>query len=289
MGHEVHHFDFLERASAVGEHEMNRELLDFVREVEPAMAFFVLFKDEVTVDTIEAITASGVITCNWFTDDHWRFDSFSRHYAPALSLVATTDAAAVAKYHGIGYHRVLLTQWACNVHAYSPCAKQPRPEATFVGQRYGDRPKAVEAIRRAGFPVDCYGFGWESGRLGHDEMIELFGASSINLNFSKAYRGRLWRRRPLTFQIKARPFEVAGCGGFVLTEQAPLLERYFESGREIATFEGIADLVEQVRYWLSNEEERAAVARRGYERVIREHTYEHRFEEIFRAAGLADR
>ena len=32
---------------------------------------------------------------------------------------------------------------------------------------------------------------------------------------------------------------------------------------------------------------RSAIAKAGYERTLREHTYAHRFEEIFRAMGLA--
>ena len=46
------------------------------------------------------------------------------------------------------------------------------------------------------------------------------------------------------------------------------------------------DLVEQVRYWLEHEAERAAVAEAGYRRVLAEHTYDHRFAAIFAAAGV---
>ena len=287
MGHDVHHYDFWDRDQAVGRTAMNRELLDFVRQVEPDFAFFVLFKDEVAIATIEAITKSGVTTCNWFCDDHWRFDSFSRHYAPAFSLVATTDEQAVPRYHAAGYKRVVLTQWAWNPASYTPSERDPRHEVSFVGQRYGDRPRFVRAMRRAGLSVDCYGRGWESGRLGHEGMVDLFATSRVNLNFSKAFRGRIFSRRPLTFQIKARVFEVLGCGGFLLTERAPGLERYLEPGQELAVFERPADAVREARRWLADDEARMAVARRGQERVAREHTYEQRFEQIFHAAGLA--
>jgi spore maturation protein CgeB len=47
------------------------------------------------------------------------------------------------------------------------------------------------------------------------------------------------------------------------------------------------DLVEQVRHWLSDDEERAAVAEAGHRRALAEHTYDHRFAAIFSAAGLA--
>lgn len=286
MGHEVHHFDFMERLREVGQAAMNAELREFVLDVRPDLAMFVLFKDEIDFDTVAGLTREGVTTYNWFTDDHWRFDDFSRHFAPAFSLVSTTDRAAVPKYRAAGYDSVVLTQWACNRYRYSPRDVEPRYEVTFVGQPYGDREKAVKALRKSGLDVRCWGLGWEAGRLEFEDMLEVFSASRVNLNFSKSYRGRLWRRRPLTFQIKARPFEIAGCGGFLLTEDAPHFGEYLEPDREVGLWHDIPELVERAHHWLSHEDERVAVARAGYERVLAEHTYDHRFREIFRAAGL---
>jgi spore maturation protein CgeB len=52
-------------------------------------------------------------------------------------------------------------------------------------------------------------------------------------------------------------------------------------------YDGTDDLVDQVSYWLSHEDERAAVADAGHQRVLAEHTYDHRFAEIFAALGLS--
>jgi spore maturation protein CgeB len=67
----------------------------------------------------------------------------------------------------------------------------------------------------------------------------------------------------------------------------PHLEDYFVEGEEIGVFDNEDDLIPQIRYWLEHPEERAAVAEAGYRRVLAEHTYDDRFEEIFRVAGLA--
>jgi spore maturation protein CgeB len=87
-------------------------------------------------------------------------------------------------------------------------------------------------------------------------------------------------------QIKGRNFEVPGCGGFLLTEPADDLERYYEPGREIAVFRGRDELIEQVRHYLANERERRLIAEAGYARTAREHTYARRFEQIFETMGL---
>jgi spore maturation protein CgeB len=86
-------------------------------------------------------------------------------------------------------------------------------------------------------------------------------------------------------QIKGRNFEVPGCGGFVLTGSADNLEDYYVPGKEIACF-NYNDLADKIRYYLSHEEERADVADAGYRRTMREHTYVHRFQEIFERMRL---
>jgi spore maturation protein CgeB len=67
----------------------------------------------------------------------------------------------------------------------------------------------------------------------------------------------------------------------------PHLERYFELGRELAVYDDLPSLIEQARYWLDHEDERRAVAEAGYQRVMAEHTYDHRFEQIFEQMGLS--
>ena len=286
MGHHVESYDFAARAAAIGQAAMNDELTRYLLEKRPEIAVFFLFGDEIAPETIRRITDAGITTFNWFADDHWRFESFSRRYAPLFSLVATTDHAAIPKYRAIGCERVVLSQWACNQYSYRPTGRDLQYDVTFVGQRYGDRPKVIEKLRRVGIDVHCWGFGWETGRLSHDEMVDVFESSRINLNLSGAWRGPWWRRRSAVSQIKGRTFEVPGSRGFLLTEQTPHLDEYFAIGHEIAAYDGDHDLVDQIRYWLSHESERAAVVRAGYARVMREHTYDHRFAEIFRIAGL---
>ena len=296
MGHEVVPFDFMAEKKAHGKGEMNRRLLAAAEEASPDLSFFVLFEDEIDTDTIRGVSRAGGPTVNWFTDDHWRFDRFSRHFAPAFDWSVTTDRDSLPKYEAIGYENVILSQWACNRYAYDRTADELEYDVTFIGQSYGDRPATVERLRAEGIDVRCWGFGWPGGRIEHDEMVRVFGASRINLNLSSAFTpGRLPVRllRRLTgmkeerkSQIKGRTFEVPGSGGFLLTDRVAYLEDYLTPGKEIALFESPDDLVAQVSWWLDHEDERARVADAGYRRVRAEHTYDHRFAAIFERIGL---
>ena len=80
-----------------------------------------------------------------------------------------------------------------------------------------------------------------------------------------------------------RLFEIAGTGGFQLMEHHEDIHRYFEPGREIATYRSPEELIEKVKYYLENPDERHEIARRGRERCEREFSMEKRipwFEEI---------
>ena len=81
-------------------------------------------------------------------------------------------------------------------------------------------------------------------------------------------------------QIKARIFEVPGAGGFLLTDNACGLERYFEPGTEIVVFRGLENAIELIRFYLANPDMRDSIANAGHARVRLEHTYERRLTEV---------
>ena len=299
MGHELSCFDLVDRAKREGVRAMRRELVRQAAEADPDLAFFCLFTDELDAPTIEAVAEAGRCpTVNWFADDHWRFESFTRHLAPVFDLAVTTDPDSLHKYRTLPDVRVHLSQWACNRYAYARTTAELRHDVTFVGQPHGDRRQITTSLREAGVPVQCWGFGWPAGPIEHAQMVEVFASSRINLNLSNSSEAAGVKARlrqalhlrpsaPRPPQIKGRNFEVPGCGGFLLTERVPHLERYFELDQEVAVYEGVDDLIEKVRYWLDHPQERQRVADAGYHRVLAEHTYDHRFAAIFQELGLS--
>ncbi len=281
MGHDILYFDFMTLLEEHGRRAMNRRLLDVCRSEKPDVLFSCLFKDELEKETLRDISAhSDTVTVNWFADDHWRFENFSRHWAPCFNHVVTTASSALPKYAEIGYRGVIKSQWGCN-------------------------------------NARAWGTGWQAGRLSQDEMVGVFSASRIVLNLSNASvlntgpfgrakvrvraslesrMGRWLNRKPdgslrkvrssYHEQIKGRNFEVPGCGAFLLTGEADNLGDYYEEGREVVTFSDVDDMIDKIRYYLRHEEERETVAEAGFRRTLSEHTDFHRFSDIFRQMGM---
>lgn len=86
--------------------------------------------------------------------------------------------------------------------------------------------------------------------------------------------------------MKARQFEINGCGGFQLSYYVDGLEHCYEIGREIVVYLDVDDLISKVKYYLAHDDEREAIASRGYQRTLAEHTYTQRFQSIFARIGF---
>ncbi len=80
--------------------------------------------------------------------------------------------------------------------------------------------------------------------------------------------------------VNQRVFDVPACGAFLLTDHQKSLEDLFEVNREIIVYKEKGEIPEIVKYYLDNPDKREDVARKGMERVLKEHTYKHRLGKL---------
>lgn len=288
LGHTVEVFDSGDRETYANFAELNAALLQKIAAFRPDVIFTVLMHYEIwleTLDLVRAHTPAWIV--NWGTDDSWKFPQATRYFAKHVDLHVTTDAASLDRAAALGLDNVMLSQWAASVSLLKEPlpSKDCRYDVTFVGSLYGDRRRWVDTLRAAGIDVQCFGHGSEHGVVASDDIPEIIRNSRISLNFTGS--DNLVPGAGSGGQIKARTFEVPGAGGFLLTQHAAGLERYFRPGEEVAMFDTPDELVEQVRYYLAHAEARDRVAHAGHRRTAEHHTYAARFAEIFDRAPKA--
>ena len=109
-------------------------------------------------------------------------------------------------------------------------------------------------------PVDYY-----------DNMPYVFKNSKINLNITL---------KSIKTGIPLRVFDIMGSGGFLLTNYQSDMMECFEHNVDFVYYEDIKDLKNKVNYYLEHDEERAIIAKNGYEKVKRDHSYDRRVKEI---------
>ncbi len=280
LGHEVEVFDCGARDPYADFADMNAALVAKVNAFRPDVMFCVLMHYEIWMETLDLIRARTPIRIiNWGTDDSWKFMQASRFFARHVDWHVTTDIAATERAGALGLDNVIASQWAASDQTLLPPlpADQCEYDVSFVGSLYGERASLIDALRKAGIVVRCFGHGSEQGVVAANEIPGIYRRSRISLNFSGAGDKPLFGA-PSPHQIKARVFEVTGAGGFLLTEDARGLDRYFQPGEDIAVFRSADQLVERARYYLSNPEARDRVARAGQRQTAERHAYERRFE-----------
>lgn len=314
---EVIYFAVDELIQKESKEEINKNLLRITYKEKPNFIWF-FGGNIIKKETVKELTEkSGAITIIWMSDDHWAFERGSKYWAHLFHWVATTDSKAPEKYKKIGYNNVIKTQWAYNPLVYKKLDFPKIYDVIFIGHPHSNRKVMIDKLIKKGINVQCWGFGWKNGRISQDDMVKKICQSKICLNFSKS-SGILWKELANLFlnrrmydrkimvntprefidnlksflatmktnQIKGKNFEVPGCGSFLLTEHADNLENYYKIGEEVVCFSGMKDLEEKIKYYLNNGEERERIASAGYERTLREHTFEKRLNKIFETIGL---
>lgn len=103
------------------------------------------------------------------------------------------------------------------------------------------------------------------------EACFIYRASKINLNITL---------KTIRTGIPLRAFEIMGSGGFLLSNYQEDFFEFFEPGVDFAYYSSYEDLMEKVEYYLTHEEERKQIAKNGYEKVKKYHTYKARFDTI---------
>jgi len=287
LGHKVLFFESLDKSCYNDFSDMNRQLLQTVEQEKPELIFFVLVTYEIWLETLQLIReGSDAALIHWATDDSWKYEQFSRFMAPAFDIYATTYPSAIHKAEADGHKNFILTQWAANSDVTNEplSASQCRYQVSFIGSAYGNRIKWVKKLKDRGIKINCFGHGWPNGSIQAKDIQNIICESVISLNFSDSgliMRGIVPHR---SRQIKARVFEITGAGGLLMTENAEHLEDYFTAGMEMIVFGGINDLVEKIKYLIANPEKRDAIARAGFSRTQKEHTYEARFKPLLELA-----
>lgn len=286
LGHAVEFFESWNKSLYRDFADLNQQLLETVEHTRPDIILFVFLTYEVWLETLDIIRRHcPAIMIDWGTDDSWKYEQSSRFIALHVDAHATTDSGAYAKATRDGIGNFIATQWAADaVKLLEPLpVRDCRYSVSFVGTAYGNRPGIIQALKRNGIDVACFGHGWPNGAVPAESIPRIIRESVISLNFADSgLHGLLPRRYK---QLKARTFEVPGAGGFLLTENAEGLSEFYIPDQEVAVFDGRDDLVRKIEFFLKRPLERNRIAWAGYERTRKTHTYDARFHTILRRAA----
>jgi len=113
------------------------------------------------------------------------------------------------------------------------------------------------------------------GSIKPDKVAGIYNQSKIVINIH-------YDKEPAE-GVCSRPFEAAASGALIVSDVIRKdIFNLFKVDEEFVPFENSSDLKQKVKYYLEHQTERRKIAQAAYQRVIKEHTYYHRWQEILK-------
>lgn len=254
-----------------------------------------------SIQALKRLRRDGVVTAMWFVEDFKLFP-YWQAYAPHYDFFAVIQKEPfLSELSTIGVVNALYLPMAAHPKVHKPLElstteqRKFGSDLSFMGAGYPNRRVALREF--IGMDFKIWGTEWEGdaslapyvqlggARVSSEDCVRIFNATKVNINLHSSIQAQ----ELVTGGdfINPRTFEVAACGAFQVVDRRGLMAECFAEN-ELATFTSMAEFRDMVRHFLAHPEERLEYARRGQERVLRDHTYAARMQTLldFVAARL---
>lgn len=264
--------------TGLGVWKLNRYLRDWVIGNRPQV-IYIWNGLPVHANTVKSLSEFGWVTC--YTNDSpfgdyakWRL---WRHFRRAIKeynshhVYRDSDLQEYSSRFGVRNVRKLRSYAVPWLHYPEP-TDAFRYDVIFVGHCEPNRLGSIQALLDAEIPVRVMGptSSWRrfaDRRFMHEVgPIHALDVASYRQVLSSAGICLAFLSRGNRDLYTRRCFEIPACGGFLLCERTAELQDLYEEGTEAEFFECNHELVDKVRFYLSNPSLRQRIAERGRRR-----------------------
>lgn len=230
--------------------------------------------------------ATGAIFLNVFPDNPLWMMPFER--IEPYDLFFTKERYALRALEAVGLKNLYyLPHWAIpDFHHPVTLTDDERARyaspISFVGSRYPYRERFVAEL--ADLPLRIWGPGWTRAMapavraLAAGEAVwgraklAVYCGSTLSLN----------HHHPMNdiVGVNNRVFELAASGACQVVDHKDELPALFTPGDEVLTYRDLGELRRLVAYHLAHPDEARAIGQNALRRALKEHTIQHRLEEI---------
>jgi hypothetical protein len=224
------------------------------------------------------------------TGFNWYHDADPGEY----DLVISNSEGAGGRLLDLGARRVETVFWGADPDFFAPQSVDKEHDVFFYG--YGDKFRRdwVEAMigepSRALPDVDFALGGRDfQGDVGRAHLIGDIPFNAFARAISAAHVNLCITRRShatVFASSSCRPFELASSGAAIVSNPYEGIERWFEPGAELLVVESAEDAVAAYRDLLADPGQAEEMGRRARARVLDEHTYRHRAQQVIDLIGI---
>lgn len=119
-------------------------------------------------------------------------------------------------------------------------------------------------------------------KLKLEDEGRIYASSAVSINVHEDFQKRFGT------DCNERTFKIPFSGGFEITDDVACIRQYFRDDEEIIIAKNRDDWFDKIDFFIRNPEKRIPIIEAGKRRVLAEHTYHHRVNEMLRwHAGFA--
>jgi len=256
---------------------LNRDLIKFTKYIQPDLVF-IYRGTHIYPSTIKKMRMNGSIIFGYNNDDPFSRLApkyLFRYFLNSMKLyhwLFSYRTKNIYDYKKSGYNQSSLLRSyyikSRNFHIKMDTDKY-KHDVVFIGHfENDDRGCYIKALLDASIDCKVYGTNWEKSEyykyLGHvfpvyDDYNLLINSSKIALVFLSKLNNDTYTRRN---------FEIPATKTFMLSEYSKDLSTLFHEKVEAEYFRNRKELIEKVKYYISNDDERIKIARAGYQKLL---------------------
>jgi len=143
-------------------------------------------------------------------------------------------------------------------------------DVIFVGSISPKRKNYISFLKENDIYIVSFGPGWENESIYINELADKYRTAKIILNFTRGNIG-----------FSDRVFHALGSKSLLISEYCNDFERFFKKGVHLEWFKSPEELLELVKFYLTNDTSREKIAEHGHKYVIKNFTWEQIIVKIF--------
>lgn len=199
-----------------------------------------------------------------------------------VDFLFITNKSQIAELKSLGIKNPIYCMQGCDRDMHRIIATRNRKwysEVAFIGRpRKDHRVKLLQAINQ-NYDLKTWGAQWRDydltclkPRIYPKEYARICYAAKIMLGCDQSFE--------LEGYFSNRTWITLGCGGFLLTNYNPGLEKIFTKGEHLEWYHNQEECLELIKYYLKHEDRRKQIAQNGYQFAHTHRTYDIVIDEI---------
>lgn len=145
----------------------------------------------------------------------------------------------------------------------------------LYGQDWTLRDRSIGWIQRFGQYYNIpYLRSVQKPKLQLGDEAKIYSSSKICINIHETHQ------KENGGDCNERTFKIPLCGGFEITDDVACIRKYFREGKEIVIARNTDDWLKKIDLYINDQEKRLEIIENGRKRVLKEHTYHNRVEQM---------